>query len=59
MAAVVVRGPANTAPEAIIGPFASMHDAEQWAEQHPYPHGYCVAQELVDADEFSDDTAER
>jgi hypothetical protein len=55
--AVVLRGPANTAPDAIVGPFASMHDAEQWAAQHLRPDGYSVAQELVAADEFSGDTA--
>lgn len=54
MAAVVLRGPANTAPDAIVGPFASMREAEQWAQQHPRPGGYCVAQELTAADEFPD-----
>ncbi len=59
MAAVVLRGPANTAPEGIIGPFASMYAAEQWAEHNPRTDGYCVAQELVPADECSGDTAPR
>jgi hypothetical protein len=53
MAAVVLQGPANTAPDAIIGPFTSMHEAEQWAEEHPRPGGYCVAQELTAAEAFS------
>jgi hypothetical protein len=53
MAAVVLRGPANTEPEAIIGPFPSLRDAEQWALRHPRPGGYCVAQQLTAAAEFT------
>jgi len=51
--AVVLRGPANTAPDALIGPFPSLADAGEWAEQHPRPGGYCVAQELTAAEAFS------
>jgi hypothetical protein len=58
MAAAVLRGPANAAPEAIIGPFDSMRDAEQWALQHPRSGGYCVAKELISAAEFTAGTAE-
>ena len=47
MTAVVLRGRANTAPEAIIGPFEAMEDAEAWAEAHPRDGGYCVAQEVT------------
>jgi hypothetical protein len=46
--AVVLRGPTNTAPESIVGPFPSMKEAEQWALGHPRDDGYCVAQELTD-----------
>jgi hypothetical protein len=48
MSAVVLRGPANTAPEHIIGPFPSMTDAEQWAREHPREDGYSLAQELTE-----------
>ena len=53
MAAVVLRGPANTAPEIIVGPFASLPAAEQWAAGHPREGGYSVAQELTSVAEFS------
>jgi hypothetical protein len=56
VAAVVLRGPTNSAPETILGPFASVADAEQWVQQHPRPDGYCVAQELVTLDEFEGNT---
>ena len=46
--AVVLRGPANTAPESIVGPFASLAEAEGWALAHPREGGYCVAEELTD-----------
>jgi len=46
MAAVVLRGPANTAPDSIVGPFASVEEAEDWARSHPRDGGYSVAQEL-------------
>jgi hypothetical protein len=52
MAAVVLQGPANTAPEVIVGPFDSLADAENWALEHPRPGGYSVAQELTAAAEF-------
>jgi hypothetical protein len=47
VAAVVLRGPANSAPDSIIGPFDSLQSAEAWAEQHQRDDGYCVAQELT------------
>ncbi len=47
MTAVVLRGPADTAPESIIGPFDTLAAAEVWAEAHPRQGGYCVAQELT------------
>jgi hypothetical protein len=50
MAAVVLQGPANSAPERIIGPFPSMDEAKEWARKHPRAAGYSVAQELTDAD---------
>jgi hypothetical protein len=53
MAAVVLQGPANTAPEVIIGSFDSLRDAESWALEHPRPGGYSVAQELTTAAEFT------
>jgi hypothetical protein len=46
--AVVLRGPANSAPELIVGPFASAAEAEGWAVAHPREGGYSVAQELTD-----------
>jgi hypothetical protein len=54
MAAVVLRGPANSAPETIIGPFGSMSEARQWAAEHARADGYCIAQELIDITDFSD-----
>ena len=45
--AVVLQGPANSAPEAIVGPFESMATARAWAEAHPRDGGYSVAQELT------------
>ncbi len=48
MTAVVLRGPSNTAPETIVGPFPSMTEAEEWTQAHPRDNGYCVAQELTD-----------
>jgi hypothetical protein len=56
---LVLRGPVKSAPETILGPFASVADAEQWAQQQPRPDGYCVAQELVTVDEFEGDTTPR
>jgi hypothetical protein len=47
MRAVVIRGPSNAAPEEIIGPFASMDEAEAWAELNPRVDGYSVAHELL------------
>jgi len=47
MAAVVLNGPANSAPNSIVGPFATMQEAEAWAEEHQRADGYSVAQELA------------
>jgi hypothetical protein len=47
MPAVVLQGPANTAPESIVGPFETMSEAEEWATKHPRVDGYSVAQELT------------
>lgn len=47
MAAVVLQGPAHTAPERIIGPFPSVDEAAAWALAHPRPGGYSVAQDLT------------
>jgi hypothetical protein len=47
MAAVVLRGPANTAPDSIVGPFQTMQEAEDWATAHPRDGGYCVPEELT------------
>jgi hypothetical protein len=55
MAAVVLRGPANSAPDIIIGPFHSLGEAEDWAREHPRAGGYSVAQELTTASEFPTD----
>jgi len=51
MAAVVLRGPANTAPEALVGPFLTLHEAEEWARGHQRPDGYSVAHELTPPDD--------
>jgi hypothetical protein len=45
--AVVLQGPANTAPERIVGPFPTMDEATEWAERHQRPDGYSVAQVLT------------
>jgi len=50
MAAVVLQGPANTAPDLIVGPFATVAAATEWAERHPRDGGYSVAQELTASD---------
>jgi hypothetical protein len=55
MAAVVLQGPANTAPERIIEPFAAVDEATTWAGDHPRPGGYSVAQELTPPDASGDD----
>jgi hypothetical protein len=55
MAAVVLQGPANTAPARIIGPFATTDEATTWARDHPRPDGYSVAQELTPPDAYGDD----
>jgi hypothetical protein len=52
MVAVVLRGPANTAPEAIVGPFDSLGEAERWSRDHPRHGGYCVAEELTAPDDL-------
>lgn len=51
MAAVVLRGPAKTAPDTIIGPFETMGEADAWAAEHPRPGGYSVAQGLTAPDD--------
>lgn len=53
MAAVVLQGPANAAPEALVGPFLTLHEAEEWAGRHQRPDGYSVAQELTPPDDPS------
>jgi hypothetical protein len=53
MKAVVLRGPTDSAPDIIIGPFVSIDEARKWAYEHPRPHGYCIAQEMIDIDEFA------
>jgi hypothetical protein len=58
MAAVVLQGPANTAPERIIGPFATTDEATTWARDHPRPGGYSVAQELTPPDADGDADAD-
>jgi hypothetical protein len=55
MAAVVLQGPANTAPERIIGPFATLDEAAEWARRHPRDGGYSVAQELTSPGVDDDD----
>ncbi|HEY1831868.1 MAG TPA: hypothetical protein VGG38_16670 [Acidimicrobiales bacterium] len=54
MVAVVLRGPANTAPDAIIGPFETMGEADAWATEYPRPGGYSVAQGLTLPDDAVD-----
>ena len=51
MVAVVLRGPANTAPESIVGPFDTLDEAERWSQDHPRPGGYSVAEELTTPDD--------
>ena len=46
VAAVVLQGAANSAPERIVGPFATVDEATAGARDHPRPGGYSVAQEL-------------
>jgi hypothetical protein len=55
VAAVVLQGPANTAPERIIGPFGTADEATTWARDHPRRGGYSVAQELTPPDASADD----
>jgi hypothetical protein len=47
MPAVVLRGPANSAPELIVGPFRSLQEAEEWSAAHPREGGYCIPEELT------------
>jgi hypothetical protein len=47
MPAVVLQGPANSAPERIVGPFTTVDEASKWALGHPRQGGYSVAQELT------------
>jgi hypothetical protein len=56
MAAVVLQGPANTAPESIVGPFATLGEAEEWARGHQREGGYSVAQGLTPLGDPSLDT---
>jgi hypothetical protein len=46
VSAVVLQGPANSAPERIVGPFAGMDEATEWADRHQRPDGYSIAQAL-------------
>jgi hypothetical protein len=55
MAAVVLQGPANTAPERIIGPFATADEATTWALNHPRRGGYSVAQDMTPPDAYGHD----
>lgn len=48
--AVVLQGLANTAPETVVGPFATMEEAEKWAATNPRGGGYSVAQDLTAPD---------
>jgi hypothetical protein len=48
VAAVVLQGPAHSAPDLIIGPFATGGEAADWARRHQRAAGYSVAQELTD-----------
>jgi hypothetical protein len=54
MADVVLRGPAKTAPDTIIGPFETMGEADAWATEHQRPGDYCVAQDLTSSDDALD-----
>jgi hypothetical protein len=51
MAAVVLQGPAHSAPERIVGPFPTTGAATAWAENHAWPGGYSVAQSLTRPDD--------
>jgi catechol 2,3-dioxygenase-like lactoylglutathione lyase family enzyme len=54
MTAVVLQGPANSAPEMIVGPFPSMEEAEKWAGLHLREGGYSVAQKLTSRGQVSE-----
>ena len=45
--AVVLRGPSDSAPEEIVGPFTTVREAEEWVSQNPRVDGYCIAQVLT------------
>jgi hypothetical protein len=48
VAYVVLCGPAHTAPDRIVGPFASRKDAEDYAEGQPGPpERYAVVEALT------------
>jgi len=47
-AAVALRAPPESRADAVIVPFPSTHDAEQWAQQHLRPHRYWVAPSALD-----------
>ncbi len=51
MAAVVLRGPASSAPERIVGPFDTLQEADDRARNHPRDGGYCVAEALTAPDD--------
>ena len=45
--AVVLRGPSESAPEEIVGPFTTVREAEEWVHLNPRVDGYCVAQVVM------------
>jgi hypothetical protein len=53
VAAVVLQGPAHSAPDLVIGPFATVGEAADWARRHPRHAGYSAAQELTDPDDVA------
>ena len=57
VAAVVLQGPAHSAPDLIVGPFTTGGEAADWARRHPRAAGYSVAQELTDPDDPAGDLA--
>jgi hypothetical protein len=44
---VVLCGPANHAPEVIVGPLETAQEADVWAAAHQQEGRYAVAQELT------------
>jgi hypothetical protein len=48
---VVLCGQAHTAPERIVGPFASRDDADRFAAEQPgMPDRYAVVEDLIPPD---------